>query len=150
MWSAATREKYSRKAARYQSDVTDKEWSVIEELLPVPKARGRPRGWPLREIVNAIFYVMRSGCPWRGLFPQGPEPGRLLPHRSRARKCPRRLLPSDFPPWSTVYRWFSAWRDASVFEKLNHALVMADRERCGREASPSAAVIDSHPSTSTG
>jgi transposase len=118
MWSPATREKYSRKAARYQSDVTDTEWSVIEVLLPSPKTRGRPRGWPLREIVNAIFYVMRSGCPWR-------------------------LLPSDFPPWSTVYRWFSAWRDACVFEKLNHALVMADRERCGREASPSAAIIDS-------
>jgi transposase len=118
MWSPATRKKYSRKAARYQSDVTGKEWSVIELLLPMPKTRGRPRGWPLREIVNAIFYVMRSGCPWR-------------------------LLPSDFRPWSTVYRWFSAWRDAGVFEKLNHALVMTDRERCGREASPSAAIIDS-------
>ena len=81
-------------------------------------ATGRPRGWPMHEIVNGIFYVMRSGCPWR-------------------------QLPTDLPPWSTVYRWFAAWRDACVFERINHALVMADRERIGREASPSAAIIDS-------
>lgn len=118
MWTPATREKYSRQALRYQSDLTDQEWRVIEPLLPTPKTRGRPWGWPLREVVNAIFYVMRSGCPWR-------------------------LLPADFPPWSTVYRWFAAWRDACVFERINHTLVMADRERVGREGSPSAAVIDS-------
>ena len=72
---------------------------VIEPYLPPAKGIGRPRGWPLREIVNGIFYVMRSGCPWR-------------------------LLPKDLPPWSTVYRWFAAWRDACLFEKINHALVM--------------------------
>jgi putative transposase len=72
----------------------------------------------MREVVNAIFYVMRSGCPWR-------------------------LLPSDFPPWRTIYRWFAAWRDEGLFERVNHALVMADRARSGREASPTAAVIDS-------
>jgi putative transposase len=72
----------------------------------------------MREVVNAIFYVTRSGCPWR-------------------------LLPSDFPPWRTVYRWFAAWRDEGLFERVNHALVMADRARSGREASPTAAVIDS-------
>ena len=65
----------------------------------------------MREIVNGIFYVMRSGCPWR-------------------------QLPKDLPPWSTVYRWFAAWRDACLFEKINHALVITDRERVGREASP--------------
>ena len=118
MWTPATREKYSRHALRYQSDLTDQEWVVIEPLLPKPHTRGRRWGWSLREIVNAIFYVMRSGCPWR-------------------------LLPGDFPPWSTVYRWFAAWRDACVFERINHALVMTDRERVGREASPSAAIIDS-------
>jgi transposase len=118
MWTPATRLKYSRKAARYQSDVTDAEWCVIEPLFPPPKARGRPRGWPLREIVNAMFYILRSGCPWR-------------------------LLPADLPPWSTVYRWFAAWRDTFVFEKINHMVVMADRERSGRQASPSAAIIDS-------
>jgi transposase len=73
MWTRG--EWYSRNALRYQSDVTDKEWHVIEPLLPARQARGRPRGWPLREIVNAIFYVVRSGCAWR-------------------------LLPADLPPWS--------------------------------------------------
>ena len=72
----------------------------------------------MREIVNGIFYVMRAGCAWR-------------------------LMPSDLPPWGTVYRWFAAWRDEGRFEAINHALVMADRERVGREASPSAAIIDS-------
>ena len=98
--------------------MTDEEWRVIEPYLPPAKGIGRPRGWPLREIVNGIFYVMRSGCPWR-------------------------QLPKDLPPWSTVYRWFAAWRDACLFEKINHALVITDRERVGREASPSAAIIDS-------
>jgi putative transposase len=118
MWTEATRKKYSRTGLRYQSDVCDQEWRVIAPLLPKPQGRGRPWGWPLREILNAIFYVLRSGCPWR-------------------------LLPSDLPPWGTVYRWFVAWRDAAVFEKINHALVMIDRERVGRDASPTAAVLDS-------
>ena len=118
MWTPTTREQYRRATPRYQSDLTDAEWLVIEPHLPLPKATGRPRAWPLREIVNAIFYVLRSGCPWR-------------------------QMPSDLPPWSTAYRWFAAWRDDCLFERINHALVMADRERAGREASPSAAIIDS-------
>jgi putative transposase len=118
MWTATTREHYSRRTPRYQTDLTDREWEVIAPLLPPAKPKGRPRAWPMREIVNAIFYVLRGGLAWR-------------------------LLPSDFPPWATVYRWFAAWRDGCVFEKLNHALVMADRERVRREASPSAAIIDS-------
>ncbi|HSM40926.1 MAG TPA: IS5 family transposase [Afifellaceae bacterium] len=118
MWTPTTREQYRRPTTRYQTDLTDAEWRLIEPQLPLPKTTGRPRGWPMREIVNAIFYVMRGGIAWR-------------------------LLPSDFPPWSTVYRWFAAWRDDGVFENINHALVMADRERAGREASPSAAIIDS-------
>jgi transposase len=112
------REHYRRRTPRYQTDLTDAECHVIEPLLPPAKKMGRPRTWPLREIVNAIFYVLRGGIAWR-------------------------LLPSDFPPWSTVYRWFAAWRDACVFETINHALIMANRERLGREASPSAATIDS-------
>jgi transposase len=91
---------------------------VIAPYLPKPRATGRPREWPMREIINGIFYVMRAGCPWR-------------------------LLPSDLPPWGTIYRWFAAWRDDGRFERINHALVMADRERVGRDASPSAAIIDS-------
>jgi transposase len=118
MWTPTTRAHYSRRTNRYQSDLTDEEWRVIKPYLPPAKRTGRPRAWPLREIVNAIFYVMRGGIAWR-------------------------LLPSDFPPWSTVYRRFAAWRDSCLFERINHALVMADRERAGRQASPSAAIIDS-------
>lgn len=118
MWTPATREHYSRRTMRYQSDLTDAEWAVIEPHLPPARCTGRPRSWDMREIVDAIFYVMRGGIAWR-------------------------LLPIDFPPWSTVYRWFAAWRDGCVFEKINHALVIADRERTGRAASPSAAIIDS-------
>ena len=72
----------------------------------------------MREIVNGIFYVLRAGCPWR-------------------------LIPSDLPPWSTLWRWFRLWRDDGLFERISHGLVVADRERRGREACPSAAVIDS-------
>lgn len=118
MWTPATRRKHSRDGLRYETDLSDKEWAVIEPHLPPPGLRGRPRDWTWREIVNAIFYVLRGGIAWR-------------------------LLPSDFPPWQTVYRWFAAWRDSGLFEKINHALVMADRERVGRAASPSAAIIDS-------
>ena len=118
MWTPTTRRHHSRTGLRYASDLTDAEWALLEPLLPPASAQGRPRSWPMREVVNAIFYVMRSGCPWR-------------------------LLPSDFPPWHTVYRWFATWRDQGLFERVNQSLVMADRERCGREASPTAAVIDS-------
>ncbi len=86
--------------------------------MPEPRQRGRPWAWPLREIVNAIFYVLRDGIAWR-------------------------RLPNDLPPRTTVYRWFALWRDTGLFESMNHLLVMADRERVGREVSPSAAVIDS-------
>ena len=118
MWTPATRRQHSREGLRYETDLTDAEWALIEPLMPKPLARGRPREWPLREVMNAIFYVLRGGVAWR-------------------------LLPTDLPPRTTVYRWFSAWRDTGLFETINHLLVMADRERVGREASPSAAVLDS-------
>ena len=118
MWTPTTREQHSRKTLRYQTDLTDAEWVVIEPHLPPAHGTGRPRSWPMREIVNGIFYVMRAGCPWR-------------------------LLPSDLPPWGTIYRWFAKFRDDGLLEKINHSLVMADRERVGREASPSGAIIDS-------
>ena len=118
MWTPTTRQQHSRTVSRYQTDLTDAEWRVIAPHLPKPCATGRPRDWPMREIINSIFYVMRAGCPWR-------------------------LLPNDLPPWETIYRWFAAWRDDGCFERINHALVMADRERVGRDASPSAAIIDS-------
>ncbi len=118
MWTPTTRAQHRRAGLRYQTDLTDAEWAVIAPHLPPERATGRPRAWPMREIVNAIFYVMRAGCPWR-------------------------LIPTDLPPWGTVYRWFAELRDTRRFETINHYLVMEDRERVGREASPSAAIIDS-------
>src|SRR5260370_2288361 len=85
MWTPATRRQHSRIVTRYQTDLTDAEWRVIAPHLPKPSATGRPREWPMREIINGIFYVTRAGCPWR-------------------------LLPNDLPPWGTIYRWFAAWR----------------------------------------
>jgi putative transposase len=118
MWTPTTRRHHSRTELRYASDLIDAEWALLEPLLPQPCDQGRLRSWPMREIVNAISCVLRSGCPWR-------------------------LLPTDFPPWRTVHRWFAAWRDVGLFERANHALVITDREHPGREASPSAALIDS-------
>jgi putative transposase len=104
------RKQHIRETSRYQTDVKDEEWLVIMPHLPSANSTGRPRAWPMREIINGIFYVMRSGCPWR-------------------------LLPSDLPPWSTIYRWFAKFRDEDRFAKINHALVMFDRERTGRQSS---------------
>jgi putative transposase len=118
MWTPTTRRQHSRAGLRYGSDLTDSEWTLLEPLLPAAAASGRKRTWPMREIVNAIFYVLRGGIAWR-------------------------LLPDSFPPWRTVYRWFARLRDEGVWESLNHRLVMLDRERVGRAASPTAAVIDS-------
>lgn len=118
MWTPTTRRQHSRCHLRYKTDLTDEEWAVIEPLLPAPAQGGRPPSWPMREILNAIFYVLRGGIPWR-------------------------LIPKDLPPKSAVFGYFSRWRDAGVFQTINHYLVMADRERVGREPSPSAAVLDS-------
>ena len=113
MWTPATRRQHSRDGLRYATDLIDAEWTLIEPLLPPSPEYGRPRSWSMREIMNAFFYVLRGGIAWR-------------------------LLPRDLPPKSTVFRWFSLWRDSGLFERMNHTLVMADRERVGREASPSA------------
>jgi transposase len=118
MWTPTTRRQHSRAGLRYETDLTDAEWAVIAPLMPEPACRGRPPAWPVREILNAIFYVLRGGVAWR-------------------------LIPKDLPPRSTVFGSFSRWRDEGVFARINHHLVMADRERSGREASPSAAVLDS-------
>jgi transposase len=118
MWTAITRAQHRRDGLRFPSDLTDAEWAVLAPLLPGPSPVGRPPSWPMREIVDAIFYILRGGIPWR-------------------------MLPDCFPPRQTVYGWFAAFRGAGVWEALNHHLVMLDRERAGREASPSAAVIDS-------
>jgi transposase len=117
-WTEITRPKYRRDGLRYASDTTDEEWAVIAPFMPAPCALGRPRCSDLRAIVNALFYVLSSGCPWR-------------------------LLPGDFPPRSTVQGYFYRWRDDGTWARINHHLLMAAREAEGREASPSAGVIDS-------
>ncbi len=118
MWTPTTRAQHSRAGLRYGSDVTDAEWLILSPFLPAARSCGCPRKWEMREIVSAIFYVLRGGIAWS-------------------------LLPKDFPPTSTVYRWFARFRDDGTWERINHYLVMLDRERAGREASPTAAVIDS-------
>jgi len=103
----------------YPTDLNDQQWALIEPLLPNKQGkRGRPRIWPLREIVNAIFYIVRSGCAWR-------------------------LMPHDLPPWQTVYGYYWRWRNDGIWEKINTVLVQAVRVREGREPQPSAAIIDS-------
>ena len=118
MWTETTQPQYRRDGLRYASDVTDAEWAQIEALLPLPKKLGRPRTTALRAVVNAMLYQLTTGCQWR-------------------------LLPKEFPPFSTVQRFFYRWRDAGLWQTINHALVMRVREAAGREASPSAGVIDS-------
>ena len=119
MWSKITRKKYGRDGLRYASDTTDEEWLLIEPLLPPPaKGRGRPRTTALRSVVNALFFMAQSGCQWR-------------------------MLPKDFPPYTTVQRYFYPWRDSGLLRQINHVLVMQAREQEGREPSPSAGVIDS-------
>ncbi len=118
MWTPTTRAQHSRADLRYGSDVTDAEWLILSPFLPPPCSCGRPRKWEMRDIANAIFYVLRGGVAWS-------------------------LLPKDFPPSPTVYAWFARLRDDGTWERINHHLVMRDRERGGREASPTAAVIDS-------
>ena len=118
MWTKITRAKYQRAGQRYASDLTDAEWAVIELHLPAPKPLGRPRGTDLRAVVDAILYMARTGCQWR-------------------------LLPKDFPPFTTVQGYFYDWRDSGLFERINFELLLEVREAAGREASPSAGVIDS-------
>ena len=118
MWTEITRPQYLRKGLRYASDVTEAEWSVIEPHLPAPKLLGRPRKIELMAVVNALFYIARTGCQWR-------------------------MLPRDFPHYSTVQRYFYAWRDDGTLERINFELLVQAREAAGREPSPSAGVIDS-------
>ncbi len=124
MWTEITRPQYDRSTLRYASDMTDDEWAVIARLLPARKKLGRPRTAVPREIVNAIFYISRTGCQWR-------------------------MLPREFPPRSTVQRYFYIWRSDGTLKAINHLLLMTAREAEGRDASPSAGVIDSQSVKST-
>lgn len=103
----------------YPTDLNNAEYAILEPLVPFKThQRGRPRTWSLREILNAIFYVLRSGCAWR-------------------------LLPHDLPPWQTVYGYYWRWCKDGTWEKVNTALVPKVRVQAGREPQPSAAIIDS-------
>lgn len=117
-WTETARREYRRDNARYASDLTDPEWRLIEPFMPPANKYGRPRTTDLREVMNAILYLVSSGCAWA-------------------------LLPKDFPPRSTVQRYFYHWRDCGLLQTIRFHLAMETRELEGREASPSAGVIDS-------
>lgn len=102
----------------YPSDLSETEWVLLFPLIPAAKPGGRPRSVDLREMLNAIFYMLRSGCAWR-------------------------LLPHDFPAWQTVYGYFRTWRKAGVWEQMNDALRESVRHQAGREVEPSAGLLDS-------
>ena len=109
--------KIARKTKRYPSDLTDEEWDRIAPLMPKPGRCGRPREVEFREVINAVRYLVRSGCGWR-------------------------MLPVHFGPWQTVYGYFRTFLTAGVWEAIRHYLVMTVREAEGREASPTAVIID--------
>jgi putative transposase len=109
----------------YPTDLSDAEWSCLEGHLPTPQNYGRPRVHSLREILNAIFYIVRSGCPWR-------------------------LLPHEFPPWKTVYHYFRFWRLDGTWQRLHRALRERVRVRSGRNSQPSAGIVDSQAVKTTG
>jgi transposase len=107
-----------RAPQRYPSDLSDQEWALLEALLPPAKPGGHPRTTDLREVLNALFYLDRTGCQWRA-------------------------LPTDFAPWSTVWTYFRQWRTDGTWERLHTALREQVRVKGGREPTPSAAIIDS-------
>jgi putative transposase len=109
----------------YQTDLSDAEWTYIEPHFPTHEATGRPRVHALREILDASFYVVRSGCAWR-------------------------LLPHDFPPWKTVHHYFRRWRLDGIWERMHAALLERVRVRLKRTPQPSAAIVDSQSIKTTG
>lgn len=119
MWTDTTRRQYARADLLLPSDLTDVDWAILEPLLPLRSKVGRPPIWDYRQIVEAILYLLRGGLPWRT------------------------LLPELFPPMTTVQHYFYRWSAMGVWKSINHALLLMAREAMGREASPSAGVIDS-------
>jgi putative transposase len=117
-WTRTTRLQHRREGLRYASDLSDREWSLIAPLLPPQRRLGRPRTVSLRDVVEAILYMLATGCQWRA-------------------------LPKDFPPRATVQGYFYLWRDIRVWSRIIRALREGVREDMGRNALPSACVIDS-------
>jgi transposase len=118
MWKPEHRQAAERRSQRYPSDLTDAEWALVEAMIPPAKRGGRPRDVNLREVLNAILYVLATGCQWLA-------------------------LPKDLPPKSTAHHYFMLWDWDGTLERIHHALYVAVREQAGREASPSVAIIDS-------
>jgi transposase len=124
MWTEITRAQYRRDELRYASDTRPVEWQQIAPLLPQPSGLGRPREWSLRVIVDAILYLLWTGCQWRA-------------------------LPKDFPPYSTVQGYFYRWRDDGLWERISLVLVARARQQTGRGPVPSTGIIDSQSVATT-
>ena len=118
MWTAKNRPRYNRDKLRYPSDLTDEEWALVEPLIPPGKRGGGKRTVVMREVMNGVMYVLSTGCQWRA-------------------------IPKDLPPRSTLYDYFDLWSWDGTLERIHHALYVECREQEDREASPTAAIIDS-------
>jgi transposase len=118
MWTERNRARYDRSKLRYPSDLTDEEWQLVEPLIPPGKPGGGKRTVNMREVVDGLMYVLSTGCQWRA-------------------------IPKDLPPKSTVYDYFDLWTYDGTLVRIHHALYMRCREQEQREASPTAAIIDS-------
>lgn len=118
MWKPEHRKAARRSGLRYDSDMTDAEWALAAPLIPPAKRGGRRREVDVREVLNAIFYILWTGCQWKA-------------------------LPKDLPPKSTVHDYLELWNWDGTLERIHHALYVAAREQEGRDAGPSAAIIDS-------
>lgn len=118
MWTPQHRKAARRVGLRYDSDMTDDEWALVAPLIPPAKRGGRKRGVNVREVFNAIFYVLWTGCQWKA-------------------------LPKDFPAKSTVHWYLMLWNWDGTLERIHHTLYVAVRDHEGRESSPTAAIIDS-------
>ena len=118
MWTSENRGSYDRGKLRYPSDVTDDEWAHIAPLIPPAKWGGRRRSVDVREVVNGLMYILSTGCQWRA-------------------------IPKDLPPRSTLFEYFDLWDYDGTLDRIHHSLYVKCREAMGREASPTACVIDS-------
>jgi transposase len=123
-WTKITRAQYLRSGLRYASDMTDAEWRLIARKLPGRRRLGRPRKVDLRKVVEAVMFILSTGCQWRA-------------------------LPREFPPYSTVQGYFYAWRDTGRWHRIVRALVRQARRKLGRKPTPTAAVIDSQSASTT-
>lgn len=124
MWTVENQKQYARKGLRYPSDMTEAEWELVRPLVVADQDGRGAQPERLREILNGILYVLSTGCQWRA-------------------------LPKDLPPRSTVHDWFVRWHCDGVLDRLHFALYLQGRELAGREASPTAVIVDSQSVKST-